>query len=72
MLQVFNIVIKVHEDQTTIKKATNDPNSKITILHQIQERIRIHESSTDIVKSTRSTYKSCLFTMYMNQCLMPF
>lgn len=68
-LQVFNIVIKVHEDQTTIK-ATNDQSSEITI-HQIQERIRIHET-TNIVKSTRSTSKSCLFTMYMNQCLMPF
>lgn len=70
MLQVFNIVIKVHKDQTTIKKATNDQSSEITI-HQIQERIRIHETTT-IVKSTRSTSKSCLFTMCMNQCLMPF
>jgi SHS2 domain-containing protein len=70
MLQVFNIVIKVHEEDQTTIKATNDQSSEITI-HQIQERIRIHET-TNIVKSTRSTSKSCLFTMYMNQCLMPF
>ena len=71
MLQVFNIVIKVHEDLKTTIKATNDHQSSEITIHQIQERIRIHET-TNIVKSTRSTSKSCLFTMYMNQCLMPF
>ena len=69
-LQVFNIVIKVHEEDQTTIKAPNDQSSEIKI-HQIRERIRIHET-TNIVKSTRSTSKSCLFTMYMNQCLMPF